>query len=102
MQKCHCLLVTSIKEGWGLVVTEASSQGTPSIVYNVDGLRDSVKNNKTGLICEVNSPENLAENIFKLYKNKSLYNKLQNNGLNWSKKLTYNNSAKTFLNIINR
>ena len=50
MQKCHCLLVTSIKEGWGLVVTEASSQGTPSIVYNVDGLRDSVKNNKTGLV----------------------------------------------------
>ena len=101
MQKCHCLLVTSIKEGWGLVVTEAASQGTPSIVYNVGGLRDSVKKNKTGLICDINTPENLAKNICKLYKNKSLYNKLQNNGLNWNRELTYNNSAKTFLEIIN-
>lgn len=101
MQRCHCLLVTSIKEGWGLVVSEAASQGTPSIVYNVDGLRDSVKNNNTGLICDINSPEILAKNICKLYKNKSLYNKLQNNGLNLSKKLTYKRSAQTFLNIIN-
>lgn len=100
MQKCHCLLVTSIKEGWGLVVTEAASQGTPSIVYNVDGLRDSVKNNETGLICKANSPENLAKNIVELYKNKPLYKKLQKNGLNWSRQLTYNNSAKTFLDII--
>ncbi len=102
LQKCHCLLVTSIKEGWGLVVTEASSQGTPSIVYNVDGLRDSVKNNKTGLICEINSPENLAEKIIKLSKNKSVYNKLKKNGLIWSRKLIYKNSAETFLNIINQ
>ena len=101
MQKCHCLLVTSIKEGWGLVVTEAASQGTPSIVYSVDGLRDSVKNNKTGLICEDNTPKNVAKNIIKLFKNKSLYNKLQNNGLSWSKKLTYDNSSKTFSKIVN-
>ena len=102
MQKSHCLLVTSIKEGWGLVVTEAASQGTPSIVYNVDGLKDSVKHNKTGLICEVDSPKNLARNIVRLYKNNSLYNKLQSNGLQWSRKLTYKNSAKSFLKFINQ
>jgi glycosyltransferase involved in cell wall biosynthesis len=43
MQKSHALAVTSVKEGWGLVVTEAASQGTPAVVYNVDGLRDSVQ-----------------------------------------------------------
>lgn len=102
MQKCHCILVTSIKEGWGLIVTEANSQGTPAIVYRVDGLRDSVKNNKTGLICKINSPANLAKNIYKLYKNKSLYNKLQEEGLNWSKKLNYKKSAETYLNIIKK
>jgi len=35
MQKSHVILVTSVKEGWGLIVTEAASQGTPAIVYNV-------------------------------------------------------------------
>jgi len=35
-------LVTSVREGWGLVVTEAASVGTPSYGYDVPGLRDSI------------------------------------------------------------
>lgn len=42
MARAHVLLVTSVREGWGLVVTEAASVGTPTIAYDVDGLRDSV------------------------------------------------------------
>jgi glycosyltransferase involved in cell wall biosynthesis len=40
--RSHALLVTSVREGWGLVVTEAASAGTLSIGYNVPGLRDSI------------------------------------------------------------
>jgi glycosyltransferase involved in cell wall biosynthesis len=40
--KVHALLVTSVREGWGLVVTEAAAVGTPSFGYNVAGLRDSI------------------------------------------------------------
>jgi len=77
MQKSHALLVTSVKEGWGLVVTEAASQGTPAIVYDADGLRDSVKDGITGIICKKNTPGILSKNIVKLCKDKTLYNKLQ-------------------------
>ncbi len=52
MQKSHLITVTSLKEGWGLIVTEANSQGTPAVVYDVDGLRDAVRHNKTGLVCQ--------------------------------------------------
>jgi glycosyltransferase involved in cell wall biosynthesis len=38
----HALLATSVREGWGLVVSEAAAVGTPSIAYNIPGLRDSV------------------------------------------------------------
>lgn len=54
MQRSHWLLTSSVKEGWCLVVTEAASQGTPAIVYNVDGLRDSVLDGVTGRIVEPN------------------------------------------------
>src|SRR3989344_2967644 len=50
MGRAHLLLHASVKEGWGLVVIEAASQATPSIVYNVSGLRDSVIDNKTGIV----------------------------------------------------
>lgn len=102
LQKAHLLCVTSVKEGWGLVVTEANSQGTPAIVYNVDGLRDAVKDNETGLICQQNTPENLAENIIKLWKNREKYDILRRNAWQWSKEINFENSFKEFENILSR
>jgi len=100
LQKAHLLCVTSVKEGWGLVVTEANSQGTPAIVYNVDGLKDSVKNNETGIICEKNTPEDLAENIIKLLKDKERYEILRKNSWEWSKEINFEKSLKDFEKII--
>jgi glycosyltransferase involved in cell wall biosynthesis len=37
-------------EGWGLVVTEAAIRRTPTIGFNVPGLRDSVHHGRTGLL----------------------------------------------------
>ncbi len=42
LRRAHALLVTSVREGWGLVVTEAAAVGTPSFGYNVAGLCDSI------------------------------------------------------------
>ncbi len=100
MKKSHLILVTSVKEGWGLIVTEAGSQGTPAIVYNVDGLRDSVVHNKTGLITEENTAQVMANNIISLYNNKKQYQTFQKNTLEHSKKFTHSNSYKTFTKFI--
>ncbi len=100
MQKVHLLAVTSVKEGWGLTVTEANSQGTPAIAYNVDGLRDAIKNNQTGLLCDKNNPENLAEKITDILKNPELYKTLQKNGWDWSKEINFENSYKQFISKI--
>ena len=40
--RAHALVVTSVREGWGLVVTEAAACGTVAIGYDVAGLRDSI------------------------------------------------------------
>ena len=42
MARAHALVVTSVREGWGLVVDEAAAMGTPAIGYDRPGLRDSV------------------------------------------------------------
>ncbi|GAC1391954.1 MAG: glycosyltransferase family 4 protein [Candidatus Saccharimonadales bacterium] len=100
MQKCHLIMVTSIKEGWGLIVTEAASQSTPAIVYNVDGLRDSVKNNITGIICSQNNPLNIAENILKLYNNRKQYTKIKSYAWRSSFECNYDNGYEVFLRAI--
>jgi glycosyltransferase involved in cell wall biosynthesis/O-antigen/teichoic acid export membrane protein len=43
LARAHVLIATSVREGWGLVVTEAAEVGTPTIAYDVPGLSDSVK-----------------------------------------------------------
>jgi glycosyltransferase involved in cell wall biosynthesis/O-antigen/teichoic acid export membrane protein len=40
--KSHVLVMTSVREGWGLTVTEAAELGVPTIGYTVAGLEDSV------------------------------------------------------------
>ncbi|MCX6759633.1 MAG: glycosyltransferase family 4 protein [Candidatus Nealsonbacteria bacterium] len=102
LQKAHLLCVTSVKEGWGLIVTEANSQGTPAIVYNVDGLRDSVKNNETGLICQRNTPENLAKNITELFNDQEKFRNLRINAWQWSKEINFERSYSDFKEIIER
>lgn len=42
LARAHVLVATSVREGWGLVVTEAAASGTVSIGYDVPGLRDSI------------------------------------------------------------
>jgi glycosyltransferase involved in cell wall biosynthesis len=49
------LWMTSVREGWGLVVTEAAAHGTPAVVFDVPGLRDSVRHEVTGLVVERNA-----------------------------------------------
>lgn len=60
MRRGHALLVPGVREGWGLVVTEANAMGTPAVGYDVHGLRDSIKDGETGLLCDP-APEAMAE-----------------------------------------
>lgn len=92
LKKSHLLLHASVKEGWGLVVVEAASQGTPSVVYNVAGLRDSVINNKTGIILKENTPSEMAKQAIKLIKNKNVFKAYQKNCLEYAKSLSWEKS----------
>lgn len=42
ISRAHFILVSSVREGWGLVVTEAAAVGTKAIGYSVAGLVDSI------------------------------------------------------------
>ncbi|MGW0816043.1 glycosyltransferase family 4 protein [Streptomyces viridiviolaceus] len=44
------LLHPSAVEGWGLVVTEAAVRRTPTVAFDVPGLRDSVADGVTGVL----------------------------------------------------
>ncbi|MCD4820618.1 MAG: glycosyltransferase family 4 protein [Methanococcoides sp.] len=96
MSRAHAILVPGIREGWGLVVTEANAMGTPAIGYNIHGLRDSIRDKKTGVLCEPN-PEAMAETALVFLKDDSLREVLYDNILDSAREFDWDKSAKVFL-----
>ncbi len=102
MRHAHVLLHASVKEGWGLVVLEAASQGTPSVVYNTHGLSEVVQHGKTGIVVRDNSPQSLAREAVWLYQHPKQYRKYQENGITWVKSLRWKDVTKASLSLLAR
>lgn len=100
MKQAHVLCVTSVKEGWCLVVTEANSQGTPAVVYPVDELRDSVKDKQTGLVSKEQTSQALAKELIYLFEHQADYALYRSAAHAWSKTMTFDVCFQDFLKII--
>jgi glycosyltransferase involved in cell wall biosynthesis len=101
MAESHLLLMTSVREGWGLVVTEANACGTPAIVYDVPGLRDSVRNESTGLVVSPR-PERLADAMIRLIYDHALYNRLAKEARIWSKTFSFDEAARLWAEALEK
>ncbi|WP_306366218.1 glycosyltransferase family 4 protein [Nocardiopsis sp. CC223A] len=62
----HLHVTASEFEGWGLTVIEAARLGVPTVAYDVDGLRDSVRDGETGWL--VREGEELADVVSRALK----------------------------------
>lgn len=101
LKKAHILINPSIREGWGLVVIEAASVGTPAAAFNVQGLKDSIVNDKTGILCQGTSAQELAEAILGLLKNNKKYQKMCQSAVAWSKMFSWNKASNESLRLLN-
>ncbi len=62
----------SLSEGMGNAFLEAMAAGLPVIATPVGGIVDFLIDQKTGLFCDVNSPESIAQVVQKLINNPEL------------------------------
>jgi glycosyltransferase involved in cell wall biosynthesis len=100
MSKAHLLLHASVKEGWGLVVLEAAYAGTPSIVYNVPGLRDVVHDKETGIVIPDNSPMEMAQAAVRLIEDKKRYESMRVKGRAWVDSLKWDDVAIKSIQVL--
>ena len=66
MARAHVLVITSVREGWGLVVDEAAAMKTLSVGYDVSGLRDSL--DASGGLAVPPRPAALGETLIRLFR----------------------------------
>ncbi|MBR9704876.1 glycosyltransferase family 4 protein [Candidatus Pacearchaeota archaeon] len=84
MQNALAIIVTSVREGWGLIVTEANANHTIAITYNIHGLRDA-NTNHTGFITKENNPEALAQEMNKVIYDSKLRNEKEVNAMKFAR-----------------
>lgn len=100
LARSHILICPSVREGWGLTVIEAAGMGTPTVGYNVAGLRDSIIDNKSGLLTKKNNPEEMARSVFNLMRDQSRYIRMCNYAKKWSSNFSWDSSIKQTLSLL--
>jgi glycosyltransferase involved in cell wall biosynthesis len=98
LRRAHILLVPGVREGFGINVIEAASQGTPAIGYDVHGLRDSIRNGLTGMLA--NDPEDASVKILALLKSPSRYRAMQEQCLAYAKDFNWQKRGEEFWEVI--
>lgn len=102
LSRAHVLLVPSLREGWGMVVTEANAMGTPVVAYDVNGLRDSVQNGKNGILVDGNTPDSLAGGALSLLLDPGMLQKFSTNALEYSKQFSWDATVDYFVTQIDK
>ena len=96
-----CCIATSVREGWGRMVLESAMFRTPSVVYDVHGLRDAVIHGKTGYIVP-EDPEAAAERIRELFADPRLLKRLGHEAREHAETFTWARSVAAFEEALER
>jgi glycosyltransferase involved in cell wall biosynthesis len=99
MQEAWVLCFPSSREGFGLVVVEANACGTPTIATNVPGLRETVRNNDTGILVN-RDVDSLAKSIKLVLKDNELREKLSKRAFEWSMQFDWDKTAEKMLQVL--
>jgi glycosyltransferase involved in cell wall biosynthesis len=69
LRRALCMVLPSEREGYGLIVVEASARGTPSIVVRApdNAAVELVDDGENGVIAESTAPEHLAAAIMRVH-----------------------------------
>lgn len=102
LQRASVAVFPSAKEGWGLTVIEANCCGTPVVASDSDGLRDSVKNNETGILVKHEDEVALADALQGILENPEKRSRYSVNALQWAQGFNWDNTGDKMLEVMEK
>jgi len=96
----NIIIQKSLREGFGLVITEALWKGKPVVAANVGGIPLQVDNRRTGYL--IGDVSECAERVIHLLKDSKIANKMGNSGKEYVRKnFLITRLLKDYLNLFN-
>lgn len=83
---------SSLREGWGMTVTEAGACGTPSVVTRIGGHEDAVDDGKSGML--VDGTEDMVSALDAVLRDEVLRRRLGVGALDHAAKFTWDATAR--------
>lgn len=99
MAGAHCLLMPSVREGWGMVVVEANSVGTPAVGYDVAGIKDSIRDGRTGVLSAAGDPAALATHAISLVTDEGRYEAMRFAAMDWAEGFSWERTADGLMEL---
>lgn len=81
----------SVREGWGMTLTEAAACGTPSVATDISGHADAVARDRSGLLGSTD--DELADAMVAVMQDDQLRSRLQEGALARAAELTWERTA---------
>ena len=88
----------SLREGWGMSITEAAACGTPSVVVDIAGHRDAVRPGVSGVL--VPEGESLAKNMVEVLDNSQRLASLREGAVAYAQTLTWDAVALRLFQLL--
>src|SRR5699024_7786373 len=90
MKICDVFSLPSIRETFGLVYLEALYFNKPIVLCEGEAIADSLVNKKNAIIVSQFDYDNIANSIYKLYRDENYYKKISHGGNDFvNKKFTW-------------
>jgi len=96
---CVC---PSAKEGWGITVIEANALGVPVVASDAPGLRDAVRDGRTGLLAPFGDVDAFAERIDLLLRDDALVDRLGAEARAWAREFDWDRAAAAMAACLRR
>ncbi|WP_394972444.1 glycosyltransferase family 4 protein [uncultured Croceitalea sp.] len=95
-------VLPTFREGFSRVLLEASAAGIPSITTNVPGTREIIRDNKEGLLINVNNSSELAQAMINISLDKNRYNDFARSAKNHVKQFNLKEISSAYINLYNK
>jgi glycosyltransferase involved in cell wall biosynthesis len=93
-----CVASSSVREGWGMTLTEAASCGTPSVATRIAGHLDAVAEGHSGLLAD--DEAELSDHLATIAGDPELRRRLQAGALAHASRFTWTNTATRILETV--
>ena len=99
-RRAWVLASTSLREGWGMTITEAAACGTPAVVSDIAGHHDAVAPGRSGLLVAADAGPPLVDALDGVLRDSGLRGRLGQGAIEHASRFTWEASARSTLEAL--